>query len=71
MKIHPPAPHAMSRGGRRRRHVPLRFTAAECALIRGMRARGVPYKLIARQFGAGRTTLDAVINGRGTYVWLA
>jgi len=60
----------MNHGGRRRRHMPLLFTPAECAQIRGMRARGLPYKLLARQFGAGRTTLDAVINGRGTYAWL-
>jgi hypothetical protein len=61
----------MNHGGHRRRHVPLLFSPLECAQIRGMRARGVPYKLIARTFFAGRTTLDAVIHGRGTYGWVA
>ena len=55
------------RGGRRRRHVPPALSPAQVARARELRAQGVPYKVILREFNVSRETLSRAVNAMRTY----
>lgn len=56
-----------TRGGRRRRHVPKAFTPAAVRELRRLRAQGVPYKLLAQQYGRHRNVIERAVHGRDCY----
>ena len=55
------------RGGKRRRHVPRAFEPATVRELRQLRALGVTYKVLARQYGRHRNVIERAVHGRDCY----
>lgn len=66
--VYPRKPNTWANNGGKRHHaLAPALSPTEVADIREMRARGVPYKLIARKYPLNRCTLSRAANGRDTY----